>query len=129
MSEKRSSARYTAGSAREVPERCPRGAREMPEKGPRGAREMPERCFSVVRRPAARELKKSGDSARSCPIFSVRMVKLPSVFVDFRENAFSTAGAMNFHYCSKTPRLCRKFVFTAPVQKNERPIAPNGSES
>ena len=62
VSEKRSSARYTTGSAgecsggaREVPGRCPRGAREVPEKVPgkcprgarEGAREVPERCFSA----------------------------------------------------------------------------------
>ena len=36
---------------------------------------------------------------------------------------------MVLHDCSKPPRLCRKFVFIAPVQKNGRPITQNGSES
>ena len=70
--------------ARDVPGRCPGGARVVPGRCPGVAREMPGRCpriafrtLSVVQRPAARELKKSGDSARSCPIFLVRMVKLP----------------------------------------------------
>ena len=61
--------------------------------------------------------------------FLVRIVKFSPVFDDFHGGAFSTAGAMDLHDFTKTPRLCTKFIFTAPVHKNERPIFKNGSET
>ena len=61
--------------------------------------------------------------------FLVRIVKFSSVFDDFYGGTFSTAGAMDLHDFTKTPRLCTKFIFTAPVHKNERPIFKNGSET
>ena len=63
-------------------------------------------------------IKKSGQTARDCPICSVRIGKLPSVFDDVDGGAFSTAGAMDVHDFAKPPRLCRKFKIAAPVQKH-----------
>ena len=87
------------------------GAREVPKKCPGGAREMLFACFSVVRRPAAREFKKSGQSARGCPTFSVRMVKLPPVFKGFDDQRLFCTGAVVFN------GFLRLLKNTAPVQK------------
>ena len=96
-------------SVREASEARPGGVRGASGRRPRSVRELPERrpnCVpkAFVAKPGPR-IKKSGDSAQSCLTFSARTVNLPSVFDDFRGGVFSTAGAMNFHDCSKPPRL------------------------
>ena len=69
------------------------------------------RCFSVVRRLAARECKKSGDSARGSPVFSVRTVKLLTGFNYFDEQRLVCTGAVVFNGFS------RFLKNTAPLQK------------
>ena len=87
-----------------VPGRCPRSAREVPEK-----------CFShAFRSSGGRQranLKKSGQSARGCPTFSVRMVKLPPVFKGFDDQRLFCTGAVVFN------GFLRLLKNTAPVQK------------
>ena len=107
---------------REASEARPGGVRGASGRRPRSVRELSERrpnCVprAFVAKPGPR-MEKSGDSARSCLTFSVRTVKLPSVFDDFRGGAFSTAGAMNFHDFAKPPRLCRQFKTAAPPHKS-----------
>ena len=109
------------GGARETSEERPGGVRGAPGRRPRSVRELPERrpnCVpkASVGKPGPR-IKQSGDSARSCLTCSVRTVKLPSVFGDLRDGAFSTTNAMNVHEFAKPPRLCRKLNTAAPVHK------------
>ena len=109
-------------SVREASEARPGGVRGASGRRPRSVRELPERrpnCApkAFVAKPGPR-IKNIGDSARSCLIFSVRTVKLLSVFDDFRGGAFSAAGAMNFHGFAQPPRLCRKFKTATPVHKS-----------
>ena len=111
------------GGAREVPERCPRGAREVPGRCPRGAREVPGKCFSdAFRSPGGRRranLKKSDDSARSCPIFRSERSNYHQFLTILTNGDFSAQARwflMVFYGFSKTPRLCRKFVLAVPVQ-------------
>ena len=113
----------------EVAGRRPRGVRAASERRPGGVREALERLPGGVRvespkrvrkasvtEPGSR-IKKSGQTARDCPIFSVRIVKLPSVFDDFDERRFFCTGTMDLRDFAKPPRLCRKFKTAAPVQK------------
>ena len=90
-------------------------------------------CPKRVRKASATKtgprIKKSRRSVWGVRYFLVRIDKFSSVFDDFHGGAFSTAGAMDLHDFTKTPRLCTKFIFTAPVHKNERPIFKNGSET
>ena len=48
-------------------------------------------------------------------------------FDEFADTQFSLTGAMVLHSFAKPQRLCTKCVFTAPVDKNERPKVQNGS--
>ena len=92
-------------SVQEASETCPKRVRIGSERRP---------C-----RNRARELKKSGETARDVPTFSARTGKLPSVFDDFAEQWFSCTGAIVFTDFAKPPRLCRKFKTATPVQKIE----------
>ena len=121
------SAQTTArlGAVREVSEERLRSVREASEARPGGVRgasgSCPKDVQIVFQRPSwqnrARALKK-WRSRVGLSDFSVRTVKLPSVFDDVRGGAFSTAGAMNFQDFAKPPRLCRKLKTAAPVHKN-----------
>ena len=107
---------------REASEARPGGVRGASGRRPRSVRELPERrpnCVpkAFVAKPGP-HIKKSGDSVWGRLTFSVRTVKLPPIFDDFRGGAFSTAGAMNFHGFAKQPRLCRKLKTAAPVHNN-----------
>ena len=106
------------GGVREASGRRPGGIREASGRRPKRVLDVSETCPKGARgRIGLANLKKSGRTARDCPIFSVRIVKLPSVFDDFDGGAFSTASAMDLHDFAKPPRLCRKFKIAAPVQK------------
>ena len=84
---------------------------------PERVRRASETCLKGVRGQIGRANQINGRTARGCPIFSSRIVRLPSVFDDFRCDAFSTAGAMVLHdfqkqracaESSKTQRLCTR---------------------
>ena len=66
--------------------------REGPERCPRGAQEVLETCFSVARPAAAHASKINGQNARGCPTFLIRIVKLPFVFVSFRDQRVFCTG-------------------------------------
>ena len=88
-------------SVREASEARPGGVRgsvrEVSEERPGAVRKTSKLCSKGLRGKTGRAHEKSGNSARSCLTFSVRTVKLLSVFGDVRGGAFSTASAMDFH--------------------------------
>ena len=103
------------GGAREVPERCPRGARE-------GAREVPERCpRGAFRSSGGRgraNLKKVANPREAVRLFRSEWSNYHKFLTVLMTGNFSAQARwflMVFYGFSKTPRLCRKFVFTAPV--------------
>ena len=131
---KRGSVRATSeggpGGVRRGPGRRPEGAPGGVRRGARrGPKRRPKRTERRSEAKRARALKKSGDSARDCPTFPSIIVKSSSVFDDFREDVFSTTGAMVLHDFPKPPRLCRQFQTTACVQQINRPFARNGCET
>eukprot|EP00919_Chromeraceae_sp_WS-2016_P014418 GHVR01033886.1.p1 GENE.GHVR01033886.1~~GHVR01033886.1.p1 ORF type:complete len:190 (-),score=18.54 GHVR01033886.1:106-675(-) len=102
------------GGVRGAPGRRPRSIREAPEECPGSARELSEtrpNCVpkAFVAKPGPR-ITKIGDPVRSCLTFSVRIVKLPSVFEEFR------GGVCLDGRRDGCPRFCKT---TAPVQEVE----------